>query len=131
MTRLTIPTDLHGVLRLVYATICVVAGSWLAVIYHGDRGAWQHGVADRYILYYSGFFFSLAIALVALGKWAEIAFAALTGLTGIGFVASAVLDWKTAPEAMAPSLPVSLVLLVPAVAIMISIRRREFFFRGV
>src|SRR6266702_4131516 len=131
MTRLAIPTNLHGALRLVYATICVVAGSWLAVIYHGDRGAWQHDAADRYILYYAGFFFVFAFALVTLGNWAEIAFAAVTGLMGVAFVVAAMLDWKTAPEAMATSLPVSLVLLVPAVAITISIRRGEFFSHGV
>jgi hypothetical protein len=131
MTRLAIPTGLHGALRLAYATICAVAGSWLAVIYHGDRGAWQHGVTDRYILYYAGLFFAFAIALLTLGIWAEITFAAVTGLMGVVFVIGAVSDWKTAPEAMATSLPVSLVLLVPAVAITISIRRGEFFSHGV
>jgi heme/copper-type cytochrome/quinol oxidase subunit 3 len=125
------PNDLHGRLRLAYAAICVVAGASMAVIYHGDRGAWQHGVADRYILYYAGFFFAFAIALLTLGNWAEIAFAAVTALMGVAFVIAAGLDWKTAPEAMTTSIPVGLVLMVPAVVVMIAIRRGEFFSRGV
>ena len=125
------PSDLHGRLRLAYAAICVVAGTSMAVIYHGDRGAWRHGVADRYILYYAGFFFAFAITLVTLGNWAEIAFAAVTGLMGVAFVIAAGLDRKTAPEAMTTSIPVGLVLMVPAVAVMIAIRRGEFFSCGV
>jgi hypothetical protein len=103
----------------------------MVAIYYSNRGAWQHGVADRYILYYAGFFLAFSFALVTLGNWAEIAFAAVTGLMGVAFVVAAGLDWKTAPEAMATCAPVGLVLMMPAVAVVITIRRGGFFTRGV
>jgi hypothetical protein len=103
----------------------------MVVIYCSNRSAWQHGIADRYILYYAGFFLAFAFALVTLGNWAEIAFAAVTGLMGVAFIVAAGLDWKTAPEAMTTCLPVGLVLMVPAAAVTIAVRRGEFFSRGV
>jgi len=124
MTRPALVDDLHRKLRLAYAMICIVAACWLTAIYHANRNAWQHSVADRYMLYYVGVLLAFAIGLILVGRWAEIAFAVTAGLTGIGFVIGAGLDWKTTPEATT-NVPIGLVLMTPAACMFAGTLRRK------
>jgi hypothetical protein len=118
----------HKMQMRIYCAICAMSGVSLVADYWANRGAFNHGKNDLYIVWYAIAFLTLAAGLLAASVWAELILDLCLVCLSVGILASLVENHETDGSQIFLDFFLSALLMTP-VALSIQQLKQGAYFR--
>jgi len=130
MIRLANPSKAHRIQMRIFGAICAVSAVWLFAIYRADLGAYNHGKADLYIVWYALAFLVVALGLLTAKLWAEMVFNICLLLLTLATAISLLTNDRQQDSLVALDLAFFVFFLTPVALTIYQFKRGAYFIRG-